>query len=152
MKPFVIGVDPGQTTGICVLDGAYRDLVQTTPGLVLPIVRSVLFVAPDSVLAVEKFVVGPRASRLSTPKAGQTTRELIGALVDLGNRLGVRVVQRSASDVKPWATDVRLKAAGIWTKGMPHAHDAGRHALFVAVKECGLPDPLSSRTTRRAQP
>lgn len=155
MDTLVIGIDPGMTTGICVYDGSRADLVQCTPGLVIPIVSS-LFAPIDQpvVLAVEKFVVGPRASRLSDPKAAQTTRNLIGALAELPRIHGeqVRVVQRSASDVKPWATDVRLKAAGIWTKGMPHAHDAARHALFAAVRDCGIPDPLSSRTTRRAQP
>jgi hypothetical protein len=152
MAALVIGIDPGQTTGICVLRADQNPtLVQCTPDAVLLIVGAYLarIGTGDAVLAVEKFVVGPRASRLSTPKAGQTTRELIGALVDLGNRLGVQVVQRSASEVKPWATDVRLKAAGIWTKGMPHSLDAGRHALFAAVRDCGLPDPLSKTSSQR---
>lgn len=145
MKPFVIGVDPGGTTGICVFDGAYRDLLQTTPGLVVPIVRALMHVAPDSVLAIERFVVGYRASRSSTPKAGEITRGLIVALVNAGSDLGVRVIQRSASEVKPWATDARLTAAGITAKGMPHARDGARHALFAAVRDCGLPDPLSKK-------
>lgn len=152
MKPFVLGVDPGQTTGICLIDGAYRDLLQVTPGLVVPIVRSLLHAAPETVLAIERFVVGPRASRSSTPAAGQTTRGLIGALVNVGDELGIRVVQRSASEVKPWATDERLERAGLLAacKGMPHARDAARHAIYAAVSDCGLPDPLSrkSRGTR----
>jgi hypothetical protein len=47
--------------------------------------------------------------------------------------------------VKPWATDERLEAAGLLdlTKGMRHARDAARHALFTAVKDGGVPDPLS---------
>jgi hypothetical protein len=54
---------------------------------------------------------------------------------------------RSASTVKPWATDARLERAGLLdlTAGMRHARDAARHALFCAVKNCGLPDPLSAK-------
>jgi hypothetical protein len=163
MSAFVIGVDPGRTTGICVLglgpafDNAapwideHPQLLQCTPGAVSLIVRAYLarIGTGDAVLAIERFVVGPRASRSSSAKTGETTRELIGALVDLGARLDVRVVQRSASEVKPWATNKRLEAAGLLVKGMPHAQDAGRHALYAAVKDAGLPDPLS-RTTRSA--
>lgn len=157
MSVFVIGVDPGQTTGVCVLDdfGVYRDLLQCSPGLVLPVVRGLLDghnPAPSgAVLAVERFVVGRRAARSSTPAAGALTRELVVALTELGRSLGLRVALRSAAEVKPWATNARLDAAGLLAlgKGMPHALDGGRHALFAAVADCGLPDPLSSRNRSR---
>jgi hypothetical protein len=53
--------------------------------------------------------------------------------------------------VKPWATDERLAAAGLLdpTKGMRHARDAARHALFCAVRDFGLPDPLSAKARTR---
>jgi hypothetical protein len=53
--------------------------------------------------------------------------------------------------VKPWAVDKRLHAAGLldMTAGMRHARDAARHALFCAVKDYGLPDPLSSKAGAR---
>jgi hypothetical protein len=58
---------------------------------------------------------------------------------------------RSAADVKPWATDTRLQAAGLLdlTKGMRHARDAARHALFCAVCDFGLTDPLSRKAGPR---
>lgn len=152
-RPAVIGVDPGMTTGIALLEltGDARalsvELVQCTPDIVRNIVRS-FSCGQVLLLAVEKFVVGPRATRSSTPAAGRITRELIVELADLDRELDCRVVLRSAAEVKPWATDARLKATGLsLPKGMPHALDALRHALFAAVADCGIPDPLSRRGT-----
>jgi hypothetical protein len=56
-------------------------------------------------------------------------------------------VTRTAALVKPWATDKRLVAAGLLdiTRGLPHARDGARHALFSAHHDSGAPDPLSSR-------
>src|SRR5690606_978282 len=99
--PFVIGVDPGGTTGIAVYDGlGDAELLQCTPGLVLPTVRTLLgvyegAVRPGALLAVERFVVGTRAARSASARSGEIARELIGALADLGPTYGVRVVHRS---------------------------------------------------------
>jgi hypothetical protein len=146
--PYVIGVDPGRTSGIARLDLTtwHVDLVQATPSVVLPIVRALAAdVGAVAVLAVERFVVGPRAARSTAASAGRVTRDVIAALTAEGARLAGRVVLRSAGQVKPWATDARLAAAGLITatKGMPHARDAARHAVYAAVRDCGQPDPLS---------
>jgi hypothetical protein len=84
------------------------------------------------------------------------TRDLIGTLQEVWEehdstaegRRGARWFQRPAAHVKPWATDERLEAAGLLeaTKGMRHARDAARHALFAACKDGGIPDPLSKRS------
>jgi len=147
----VIGVDPGGTTGIALrVPSGTWELVQATRGAVLPIVRAMLHTYDyRAVIAVEQFVVGPRAARSSTPEAGRIARDLIGALQSLGFELNLRVVLRSASQVKPWATDKRLQAAGVPDiPKMRDARDAARHALFCATADCGLPDPLSKRGTR----
>lgn len=148
----VVGVDPGPIPGVVVLgrvaDGA-PSIFQTDPGTVLWLLREVLTAGPAGVrriLAVERFVIGMRTARLSTPKAGAVTRDMIGAVAALGRELpGVELMQRSASEVMPWASDKRLTAAGLLdsTKGMPHARAAARHALFAAVRDGGLADPLS---------
>lgn len=157
----VVGIDPGPVVGIVgihiengsrVNGWAALDVVQCDPGSLEAILdglyRSYQFAV---LIAVEPFVVGPRAARSHTPSAGQTTRE-VHALV---RRWAIRedisgCVERRAIDVKPWATDARLDAAGLLapTKGMRHARDAARHALFAAVKDCGVPDPLSTRAER----
>ncbi|HEU4567679.1 MAG TPA: hypothetical protein VFR99_06550, partial [Marmoricola sp.] len=114
-----------------------------------------------TLVQVERFVVGRRSGRSSTAAAGEVTRSMIGVLREVWEgfdststgRLGGRWFERSAANVKPWATDQRLQACvlpggtSLWlqTAGMRHARDAARHALFAAVHDGGLPDPLSSK-------
>lgn len=157
MRTLVIGVDPGPIPGVVVLgleDG--KNLVD--PSIFQCDPASALWVVTESLastavrwdlkmLAIERFVVGPRASRSASASAGALTRNLIGNLQGIGVLAGAQVYLRSASEVKPWATDARLDAAGLLapTKGMPHARDGGRHALFSAVRDAGVSDPLSRR-------
>jgi hypothetical protein len=156
LSALVVGVDPGPVPGVVVLcvGGEQRispSIFQCDAGSVEWLVRESLSSTlpwTRRILAIERFVVGPRAARSSTPKAGQLAREMVGALMALGQSLdGVRAVQRSASEVMPWSMDKRLDAAGLLaaTKGMPHARAAARHALYAAVRDCGAPDPLSSK-------
>lgn len=154
----VIGVDPGTTTGIATLhynneNAETPELIQCTPGAVNWIVLAIVddwrtAAQPDDtlVLAVEKFVVSGRSARLSAPRAAGLTRHLIALLAELVKRHADHIALRSASEVKPWATDARLAAMGATGRGMPHAKDAARHALFAAVRDCGMPDPLSAKT------
>lgn len=153
---YVIGVDPGPIPGIVRLhllqDTAGRvrligaDALQVTPGALVTVLGAL---AGDgiSALAVERFVVGRRAARSSTAAAGARTRDMVGAAAAWAVERSVPCVQRSAAEVKPWATDARLDAVGLLalTAGMRHARDAGRHAVFCAVRDHSLPDPLSSR-------
>ena len=151
----VIGVDPGPVTGIALLGRLGRiEVAQCTPGAVLAVIAALIGEVPDAqvvIVAVERFVVGPRAARSSTPAAGRVTRGVIEEIARefkaCNAPAGTRLVERSAAEVKPWATDRRLDAAGLLalTKGMTHARDAARHALFAAISDCGVPDPLSTR-------
>lgn len=153
----VIGVDPGLTTGVCALtyaaDGKRNGepialQIHGSEG-VLPVVAALLARKPllDHVLAVEQFVVGGRAARSSSAHAGRVTRALIAELAELG----ADVFTRAAVVVKPWATDRRLEAAGLLdpTKGMQHARDAARHALYAAVRMNVTPDPLSRKAAAK---
>lgn len=157
----VIGVDPGPLIGMAFLwlvDDTARpseltltDVLQTTPGL-LDDVLSPFLTEYDAMVAVEKFVVGYRASRSSSSGSGQLTRDVLAEVSAITVSCNRRLVQRSASEVKPWATDKRLEAAGLMdmTVGMRHARDAARHALFTAVRDYGLPDPLSKPIAQRS--
>ena len=140
-----IGVDPGPTPGIVVLgieDGQLVDVgvMQCSESLLYTLVHT-FNPYKDALIAVERFVVRGRANA-----AQSLTRDQVANL----RRIHPRVVQRSASEVKPWATDARLEAAGLLgqLKGMRHAKDAARHALFAAVKDGGLADPLSKEFHR----
>lgn len=150
---YVIGLDPGPLPGIAWLrfdqGQALRcDLLQVTPDALLPVLRSLTRQPLRGVaaIAVERFVVRHRAGRSSTPKAGDATRDMVGLVTGWAGRHGVALHQRTAADVKPWATDERLAAAGLPdVPGMRHARDAARHALFCAVADYALPDPLSRK-------
>ena len=149
----VIGIDPGPVPGIVWLRFADRvldrvEVVQCTHEIAPPVISIVLSSAWESdvtLVQVEQFVVGRRSARSSTPKAGQVTRELIGCIQQTCQGVGIPMALQNASRVKTWATDERLDKAGLLeaTKGMRHAKDAARHALFVAVCDAGQPDPLS---------
>lgn len=159
----VVGCDPGPIPGIVVLDFTDGQLVnanaiQCTVDIAGELVMSQAWAVTMPVLVqVETFVLGHRSSRSSTPKAGKVARELHDYLVsDLGTRVdwtgkGSRVFSRNAARVKAWATDDRLAAAELLepTKGMTHARDAARHALFCAVHDGGIPDPISKKWSTR---
>jgi hypothetical protein len=167
---YVIGIDPGPIAGVVRIQLEQQGNVGGLGGVQLVDVQA-LQVTPDiltcilealtrddrAALALERFVVGPRSGRSSTPSAGLTTRNLVGQ-IEWWAREGYteafiqrpELHARSAAEVKPWATDERLDAAGLLelTKGMRHARDAARHALYCAVRDYGLPDPLSKAAGR----
>lgn len=155
---YALGVDPGPTpglVGLLIRDQKIlaRDVIQCSHEIAPAVVRGVLEeVRPGAVptlVQIEAFVVGRASMRAAGP--GQTTRDLIGRLhQELAEWEGVSVLERNAANTKPWATDARLEAAGLLEacKGMRHARDAARHALYAAVKDGGLPDPLSKEYRR----
>lgn len=139
----VIGVDPGPTPGIALLEGAggelaHAEVLQCTPRLLEPVLT--LLSQDATCVAVERFVARGRAS-----KDQALTRDQVSIVVS-----AYGAVQRNASQVKAWATDTRLEAAGLLEActGMRHARDAARHALFAAVHDGAIPDPLSKEWNR----
>ena len=149
----VIGIDPGPVPGLVLLRfepgvvllqaGAMQSTHQLLPEILEGLLTTQL--DDDALVQIERFVVGPRAARSSTPTAGEQTRQVVWAVQQVARRCDVELVARNAVAVKLWATDQRLTAAGLtqMTKGMRHARDAARHALFAAVDQAEAPDPLS---------
>jgi len=161
---YILGIDPGPIPGVVrlrvdinrpgenlVANGAYlrgTDAMQVTPGMLIQVLDGLHYTATAfDVVAMERFVVGRRAARSASAAAGGRTRDMIGEITGWATDKQLKLVTRAAADVKPWAVDKRLHAAGLLdlTAGMRHARDAARHALFCAVKDYGLPDPLSSK-------
>lgn len=140
----VLGVDPGPATGIAWLCPGQRPLVFqcNAPGA-YPLASWLLEAneGPARIIAAgERFIAGRGAGARGAHAS--VTRAVISDLDQLAEWHW-----RSAAQVKPWATDARLKAAGLLEQchGMPHAADACRHALFAAVHDGGYPDPLSRK-------
>lgn len=156
----VIGVDPGPIPGFAVLNVSpyasaviQAEVLQCTAGLA-PLMLGALTVgayeagAERTIVALEEFVVGNRAAKSAHKRAGSLTRTVLNALERDAIADGCQTFRRTAAQVKPWATDARLEAVGLLDicTGMRHARDAARHALFAAVHDVGLPDPLSNRS------
>jgi len=157
-----LGIDPGPAPGFGLLHYEMRGAVpaladaevyQCNTSAALSLFSYLLHVraARGPVYCqTERFVAGPRSSKLKGTKAS-TTQGLIADLqleaAAAGHR--VQLMLRSAGAVKPWATDERLTAAGLahlMIPGMTHSRDGLRHSLFTASKDAGVPDPLSRRS------
>jgi hypothetical protein len=145
----IIGADPGVTTGImglrypCEGHRSAWSAIQCDHGSALVIIDAQMGRVSADVqvfIALEGFIDGRR----SNTREGKITRELVMSIKDTWPAI---TVLRRATDVKPWATDYRLSAIGAIDKApnMRHARDAGRHALFCAVHDLSIPDPLSRK-------
>ena len=157
----IVGIDPGPTSGVCFLD---YDL-EAPQGDKIP-VSAVLFQADaESVKAVLEAMLrdrtDPRVAKRfggieafrsgnsagSKGKNADMTRQGVMVLTELLQLYGYSVKIRCAADVKPWATDKRLLAAGIKGASGIHgkardAYDGSRQGLYVARWDAFLRDPL----------
>jgi len=144
----VIGIDPGETTGMVIMQVRDREIVTWTAlevqnGGSVTILRALLDVATSRPhVALEDYVIRRRAGRSGTSRA---TVNLVDELEKVAAGDGASVALRPAATVKPWATDERLMAAGIKIRRMGHARDAARHALYEAVNSGLLRDPLEGQ-------
>lgn len=154
-----LGLDPGATTGLALIcytpRGGYAPVhsyafaEERDREAMMVLARGHLAMA--ELLAAERFVVGRRAARSRSAQASTAARDILGAVQQAARETDhpVRVKLRSAAEVKAWATDKRLKAAGLFdltAKTISHhdARDAARHALMALVFDLGCPDPLSA--------
>lgn len=159
----VIGVDPGLTTGICLLEydielsprptratllQADADSAEWVLGGLLRAYYNTDFIvstAEKRFASIEEF--RPNRGAGGTGKTAGTTQEVVRILKDVLHRFGYKVNVRPPADSKTWATDKRLKAAGVVGKSALHgksrdAYDAARTALYAARWDAFLPDPL----------
>ena len=147
------GVDTGGGTwGVSFLDyigaelaGSMHFQVDNNSALVLIETVLIRFYTDPAVIVgkfagVEEFVDGPAAGRKSE---GKVTRQGVFKMVELFQMYGYHTKTRKAADVKVWAKDNKLQAAGILQPPeMRHANDGSRQALFTAVHDAYRPNPL----------
>lgn len=155
-----IGIDPGPVPGIVMLTPRGRrlglDVVQCSSAMAQTVLYALLTDArmcqgtAPALVQIERFVARGRMT-----KDQRHTADMVARLQrEASDHAAVTVVLRSAANVKPWASDARLQSCitdgdqTLWTAtaGMRHARDAARHALFVACRDGGVPDPLSTRS------
>lgn len=159
----VVGVDGGGTTGLALLilektDPAqkFHTVKETTfyqfEGASADTVRGNIEALHPDIIAVEDFVSMRRAGRLAGYRKGGKLAADIAAVVAAMRPPGTPgrqdgktyypITRNSAGRAKKWGSDRRLAAAGIRPRGMVHAMDAARHALFTACNLGLVEDPL----------
>ena len=151
---FILGVDPGPSTGIAVLRldarrpedlaDAFQCSIGAAPWLLARICEHMIAGAPAAG-QVEGFAPGHGAGAVL--RAGRVTRDQVQAMQETAARYGIPMCSRYKAAIKSWATDERLAAAGLLglTAGGVHSRDAMRHALFCACHDHNYPDPLIRR-------
>jgi hypothetical protein len=151
-----LGIDPGPGGGM-VLGGwkpgereaslalAWQGTAADAPGQLALILGEYGLLITCGQIEEFRTGIGPGARG----KHATVTRGAIPVLASLAAEHGVKLAVRHSSQVMPWTTDKRLRAAGLYaaTTGKRHSRAAGRHCLFAAVHDGGLPDPLSRRRT-----
>ena len=144
--PLVVGVDPGKTTGLCFVN---PDLITagTIPiawhkqfGLQTDAYDELMHWCTEAledyqpvIFAVERFHLTPMSWQRSD---SHYPIEAIGVVRLVAERFPniVTMVQQEVSDAKAFATNDRLKALGMYARGLPHATDAARHAYLWMVR------------------
>lgn len=92
-------------------------------------------------IVMERFIAYPR------PKMDLTPVEVIGVIKEWCRQRDASLIQQTASQVKAFYTDDRLKNEGRFEKGMPHANDAMRHLMYyLTFKEKAPTHPVHGGT------
>ena len=163
----VIGVDPGPIPGLAVL--AYADghlaetrTLQCSANFIALLLREEIVHAkapingaltedePTTVLlSVERYLPSKMGNRMLAAGQNAQTRDMAARLVAeyAQGWPWLRTVSYPAAPVMRWATEDRLRKVGAWeiTTGCAHARSAAKHALYAAVKDGNMPDPLSRK-------
>lgn len=137
-KFYVLGIDPGKLTGLCLY--LYENKVATRVwakelGEVevdFFIEKTISELAPDIVIINEKFFITQRTFKL--PEAPWSL-EKTGVIKYMCNKYGVKYNWQSPAEAKEFVTDKRLRDLNEWfIGGEGHARDAIRHAILFMVK------------------
>jgi len=128
----VLGIDPGGTTGLAVIDSDTRslhvrelDFVETIDWLYMAIHAELSRI--DRV-AIERYVITGRTAKLSRQTEAL---EVIGWTRGLCQICEIPITLQEPSAAKTAWSNERLRAAGLWTPAKDHAQDATRHAAFL---------------------
>jgi hypothetical protein len=157
----VMGIDPGETTGVCIWKGRVReggsvwktwedgevlysghvdchDELAGAKSVFHKWRRHANVLSSERVWTIERWVgAGPAASN---DWAQRVTWALLGyraGWVDGSGRAEPAVVEwRSANEAKTFASDARLKRHGLWVPGWVHARDSTRLAIITVAGRC----------------
>jgi len=157
-----LGIDTGDTAGMLLAgwepghrEAAFARAFQcdgdSAPGLLSMILA---WAAEITAAQIEAFDDRPGVRKLYGTRPS-VIRAQVTALGCLAEANGIPVFVTRVAEVKPWidAGDTRLARAGLADNTAPaamrHARSAAWHALFCAVRHCGVPDPASRKAAAR---
>lgn len=133
-KPYILAVDPGLTTGICLIKREPLELVWSAETDWWDTARhadhALRTYGGDNVdVVLERFTITQQTAKNSQQ---QWSIEIIGILRFLARVHGAgEITLQTPADAKNFATNPRLKALGLWHVGDEgHALDAIRHGVL----------------------
>ncbi len=135
LPKLIIGIDPGETTGLCVFINKPIPFIrqhQRNTSIIEWGVDCYNEVIPDDMSDVVVVIESYRIYSWKTKQhtwASLLTPRLIGCAETLCRLKKVPLIQQSAQQGKGFVTDERLKQWGLYIPGRPHACDATRHVL-----------------------
>lgn len=144
-----IGIDPGKSCGLAVLeDGRLLAVKQDSASSCMNTLEEYLqqYAGRSDVdieIGIERFTITPQTGRRTQQSSAL---EITGMVDMLAERYGVEVVRQTISDVKRFAADPLLRKLGLWVKSSDvdasdadDAKDAVRHALYrFAMRHASL--------------
>lgn len=128
----IIGIDPGETTGIAI----YNDDVwqyHQLEGEHFEDLEWLLKVERPDVVVCESF------QKRNNPGANTKPLLYIGAINGYCLTYNIELVFQTPSQGKAFWTNNKLKACGLYTAGLKHAMDATRHVLLYLLNTKTLP-------------
>lgn len=133
----VVGIDPGETTGICCFEGcdildATQIVAKNSPTVGANEIKAYIEKWKPSFVVLEDYKVYSWKSEDHSWASLHTPR-LIGALDYICNELGIPVTKQMAQAAKGFCTDDKLKLWGLWIPGKRHARDAIRHTVYFLL-------------------
>ncbi|MEM3041551.1 MAG: hypothetical protein QXG97_05965, partial [Nitrososphaerota archaeon] len=133
----VVGIDPGETAGLCLFQGPTLCKATQVKGDVpqqAGILCSFLRETRPCVVVMEDYRVYPWRAKQHTWNSLHTPR-LIGAIEYVCYVLNLRLRRQTAQQAKGFCTDEKLRSWGLWVEGQKHARDAIRHVVYHLLFE-----------------
>lgn len=135
---YIIGIDPGATTGIVVL-AVTEDQIKIIDALQPNSHRAGTWLADElregavDAVAIERFTISTRTVR-GTRSGALEALYTIGVIRYLCRNVGIPMVMQAPATAKNAFSDDRLRRLGLHRKTHgPHERDALRHALLYAT-------------------
>lgn len=146
MPDYYVGIDPGPSTGIAILSISDFDygweVFQVYGTSAMWLIDKIYTDYCPRAIEAEEFVPSNKAG--TKGKDAQETRAIADYAVAAAGKADIHAVARQSGNVFPWSTEKRLKATGFpWGIKFKDARSAGKHALYLAVRDGKERDPLA---------